>query len=68
MKEAKKSLAIITEVDNALDLGEENKKKQKSLFLLSFCSLLAKDFGRFSFFSAVSDSSISDLRVFCFLH
>ena len=37
MKEAKKSLAIITEVDKALDLGEEDKKKQKSLFLLTFC-------------------------------
>ena len=68
MKEAKKSLAIIAEVDNALDLGEEDKKKQKSLFLLSFCWLLAKDFGRFSFFPAVSDSSISDFRVFFFLY
>ena len=38
MKEAEKSLASITEVDNAVGLGEEVKKKQeKSLFSLSFC-------------------------------
>ena len=69
MKEAEKSLASITEVDNAVGLGEEVKKKQeKSLFSLSFCWLLAKDFSRFGFFSAVSDSSISDLRVFYLLY
>ena len=34
MKEAKKSLASITEVGNALDLGEEDKKKiEKPVFV-----------------------------------
>ena len=32
MKEAKKSLASITEVDNALDLGDEDKKNRKACF------------------------------------
>ena len=44
MKEAKKSLAIIAEVDNALDLGEEDKKKTEKLVFVKLLLTFSKRF------------------------
>ena len=44
MKEATKSLAIITEVDKALDLGEEDKKKTEKLVFVNILLTFSKRF------------------------